>query len=270
MDTYEAIYYRKSVRKYSKEKLSDDKLDEVREIIDNSDSLYNQLDMTTHLIEEGNKVQEVISGIVGSYGKVEAPHYLVITSEEKEGFLENIGYCLEQVILKLTTMGIATCWIGGNINKDSLAHILDMKDSHRPVIVISFGYAKDKDNYKRSEKGKAKRKDISELIIDGNPGSKWSDLLTAAQLAPSAVNMQPWRFDIDADKLHVYAIKRNRFLKKIFKPLKHLKLMNNIDVGIALSHIKIAADHLGRGIEFERIGSAKKKKYRYIISVLMD
>jgi hypothetical protein len=120
MELYDAILYRKSTRKYSQEGLNKELLDTVRIIVDNAERLYDNINMEIHLLEGGQKIHDLLPGIIGGYGKVKAPCYLIVTSEEKEGYLQNIGYTLQGIVLKLTTLNLATCWLGSSIKKSFL------------------------------------------------------------------------------------------------------------------------------------------------------
>lgn len=262
MDLYDAIFRRKSIRKYSDKKLSSSLLNKLDKYTDTLDKLYEDIDIDVHIVENGSKIHDIMSGIIGSYGKIKAPHYMVITSEKNDGYHENVGFAIEPVILKLTTAKIGTCWIGGHVPKKELKDILDIKEEHEAVIVISFGRAED--NTLRS-KEKAKRKDLSEITI-GNIESRWKKFIKCARYTPSAVNTQPWRFKPEKDKLHVYSIKRSRFTKMI---AGDLHLLHRIDVGIALSHLKIAADKFDEKLIFKDLKNIPSvNKLKYITSVI--
>ncbi|MFW6197156.1 MAG: nitroreductase family protein [Thermoplasmatota archaeon] len=264
MDTYESIFRRRSVRKYSDEKLSSSLLNKLDKYTEELNKLYEDIDIDVHIVKDGSKIQNIMSGIIGSYGKIRAPHYMIITSEQKDGYLENVGFALEPVILKLTTAKIGTCWIGGHVPKDRLEDILDIKESHEAVIVISLGYA---ENNPLRDRKQAKRKSISDITV-GNLEEGWKEMIESARFAPSAVNSQPWRFKSDKNKLHAYSVKRSRFTKMI---ASDLHLLNRIDVGIALSHIKIASDKSNRNIRFRKLDDAPEiKKLKYISSVIKN
>ena len=109
MDMYEAIYLRKSVRRFNP--LPQACFEEIEAIIERTSCLYPDINMKVHAVQDGKSIVNVMS----SFGKIKAPHFLVATSEPQEGYLDNIGYLLEQVVLELTTLGIATCWIGGHV-----------------------------------------------------------------------------------------------------------------------------------------------------------
>lgn len=258
---YEAIFRRRSVRKYSDKKLSRSFLDKLDKYTDDLDKLYGGININTHIVDSA-KIHHIISGIIGSYGKIKAPHYMVVTSENKEGYLENVGFAIEPLILKLTTAGIGTCWIGGHVPKGELEDILDIKKDHETVILISFGQAE-----KRTlrNKKKAKRKDISKITI-GNLKDGWKKFIECAKYAPSALNTQPWRFKTEKDRLHAYSIKRSRFTKMI---TGDLHLLHRIDVGIALSHIKIGGDKFGDDLFFKDLKNiSSSKKLKYVTSVI--
>ena len=261
MNLYEAIYKRKSVRKYSEGKLSREKLNEIREGCDSAERLYKDIDFTIHLVEEGENIQKIMLGIIGNYGKVLAPHYLVITSEAKEGYLENVGYVLEQVVLELTAMGVATCWLGGHIKEESLRGILEVPSNHKPVVMVSFGYAKDGIEFLRKDPKEAKRKNLNE-IVDGNLNETWKEIMEAVRIAPSAANSQPWKFDVDDKKIHVYCEGPKNFLMK-----KFLGTINKLDIGIGLAHVKIAAEHLNKEVKFDKSIKAENKEMNYMTTI---
>lgn len=261
MNAYEAIFIRKSIRKYDEAGLSKEMLEKVDDIIRKADRLYSDIDMKIHIVEEGKKIQAISSGFIGSYGKIYGPHYLVMTSVEKEGYLENIGYTLENVVLELAALGIGTCWIGGSIKKNLLDGIIHIPAGHKPVIVISFGKPSNGNELIRSEAGKVKRKPLSEILAGGMEGD-WKDIMEAVRLAPSAVNLQPWRFSFSKEHVHAFVVKRGGLMPK------HLSLMNRIDIGISLSHLAIAAKHFNKDIRFEKLPGVAEKGLVYITSAV--
>ena len=144
-----------------------------------------------------------------------APYYLAVYSKRKDNYLENIGFVFQQVCLYLQKEGIGNCWVG----------MASLKEKNSDfVIAISFG----KSNDMIRSREKFKRKDLSEIsdMVD--------DRLSPAQLAPSAINSQPWYFKHSGDSIDVYQVKQN-FLKR-----QILKKWNPIDVGIALAHLYVS------------------------------
>jgi nitroreductase len=262
MEMYDAISYRKSTRKYSTEALSAEQLQAVKAIIDSAERLYNNIDMKINLVVDGHEFFKLLPGIIGGYGKIKAPHYLVVTSEEKEGSLQNIGCTLQGVVLRLTAMNIATCWIGGNI-KDGLSFSSpDIPEEHKPQVVIALGNPQNGISPFRQNSEKAKRKDISE-ITSGSMDITWSKIMSAVRLAPSAANTQPWRFVFKDGKVNVYSAKTAGFVTKHF-----LGSLNHIDIGIALCHVMVASRHFSRNIRFT-IGTYDKiKDWDYVTTII--
>lgn len=262
MELFDAISIRKSTRKYSRKSLGEDLLQSVRSIIDGSERLYSNIAMKVHLVEGSEKVHGLMPGIIGGYGKVKAPYYLIVTSEEKEGYLQNIGYSLQWVVLGLTSLNLATCWIGGCIEYDLLKNIIDIPEGQVPQLMIAFGNPAEGRSPFRQDPSKAKRKNLAE-ITEGTMDITWSRIVSAIALAPSAANAQPWRFVFSNGKVHVYsAIARSMILKHF------IDSSCLIDVGIALCHAVIAARHFSRNIRFTKDIPAEVKGYEYVTTII--
>ena len=263
MNLYQSIFRRKSVRKYFDQELSEEVLDQIKTIIESPESLYD-IDIDIKLIKNGPQIYQAMKGIIGNIGKILAPHYLLVTSENKDGYLVNSGYILEEVILKLTEMGIATCWIGGHQKVEEINKIIDISDNHEYMFMISFGYPEDGVHLYRKKLNEIKRKSITDLVINSNKihlDSTLKKIFSAIRVAPSAANSQPWRFKVDENKIHVFMEKRG-FIKKHF-----FGTINLVDIGIALKHLEIAAEHHGRTIRFKKSSEIKEGALNYITSV---
>jgi nitroreductase len=255
------VHRRRSIRKYLNEELQVGILEEINESCKSVKKLYEDIDMEIHVVEDGIKIQNIITGIIGSYGKIRAPHYIVVTSNKKEGYLENIGFALESIVLSLTDMGIGTCFVGGGIRNQLLKNIIPISKNHEAVIAISFGYPKDGlDIGKRIVKPK-ERMEISKFT-SGHITKTWQHILDAIRMAPSAMNSQPWRFFINKNTMDIYSIKK----KFIFT--KHIQEMNRIALGIALYHIYIAANRLDKKIDIKRLQDKAKDGHTYITSIV--
>lgn len=266
MDLYDSIIKRKSIRNYSEKKLPSEKLREIRKYIDDLDSLFEEIEKEIIIVNR-EEIDEAVSGLIGNFGKVEAPYYTVVSSEEKNNYLENIGYQLEFLVLKLTDMNIGTCWLGSHFNENDLKNILEVKKNWKIPVIIAFGYPEEKNAF-RDHPSQANRKKLSEIIINNTEKitEEWRTILNAARLAPSAINRQPWRFEIFDKGVHVYLDKKGGIVQRLAKRFGNLEEMNHIDVGIALNHIKVATEHVSKEVEFRKI-SAEKKDLEYITSI---
>lgn len=262
MELYDAINFRKSTREYSPESIGNESLQVVRGIIDNTERLYNNIEMKIHLVENGQEIHNMLPGIIGAYGRIRAPHYLLVTSEEKEGYLQNIGYALQGVVLMLTTIGLATCWLGANIKNSPLLSTVDIPEGQLPQLMIAFGNPAEGKSPFRENPSDAKRKTLQE-IASGNMDVTWRSIAEAIRLAPSGVNAQPWRLVFGNGKVHVYSVLPGNPILRHF-----MGSLNLIDSGIALCHAMISARHFSKNIRFIEDPSAINKKYQYITTIV--
>ena len=241
---YDAIFKRKSVRKYKKENLSEEKIEKIKNFLDNAKILDEDINF---------EVKFVNSDDVKSLLPIKSPHYLQFFSEEKGDYLLNAGFILQQLDLYLTTERLGSCWFGmAKPKKEIIA-----KSNYEYVITLVFGKSSEKNE--RDSLEDFDRKELTEI----KEGENYNKLLEAARLAPSATNGQPWYFKVEEAKIHLYQSELN-FLKKFF-----YKKMNGIDMGIALSHIWLAAEQFDYDFNFTKMLTppAEIEGYNYIGTV---
>jgi len=203
MNLENQIYVRKSCRNYSDDEID---MDPIHEFIGN--------------------VKPLIDGVIYRYEiltpdklnirtRWSAPYYLALFSEKKEGYLENLGFVFQQASLFMQSIGIGSCWVG-------MASVKRKDDEF--VIAISFG----KSDKMTREREDFKRRSLADI-------SDYDDeKLIPAQLAPSAINSQPWYFKHTDDGFDVYQVKQNILKRQV------LKKWNPIDMGIALAHLYVS------------------------------
>lgn len=242
---YPVIFKRKSVRKFEKEPLDDSVLQSIEEKLQDLEPLFPEI--KTKLAVVGNNE-------IGGMFAIKAPHYIALYSEEKDGYLLNAGYLLQQMDLYLSSEEIGTLWLGLAKPEEKLK----AKDGLPYVITLAFGKAKVPVH--RNHTGEFKRKDLSE--ITNLSGAK--SLLEAVRLAPSSTNNQPWYLEGTEEELHVYCKKMTGMKGKFF-PLA--KKWLPVDVGIALCHLKISALEQGKEVEFVKENREAINEYQYMITV---
>ncbi|MEA4847035.1 MAG: nitroreductase family protein [Clostridiaceae bacterium] len=239
LDFYRAIFKRKSIRRYRSEPLEASRLQSVQDYIDGITPLYDNIKTEIAILPE-NQIKTILS--------IRAPHYIAIYSEAKDGYLTNAGFMLQQVDLFLSANGIGACWLGMGLPQKESAS----RNGLEYVIVLAFGNADEP--LHRENISEFQRKTLSEIsAVDGA-----YELLEAARLAPSASNSQPWYFSGRADDIIV-----SRKLSNMLKAALYGKF-NQIDMGIALWHLRIAALHIGKTIEFSKENTAVPKGHEYI------
>ncbi|MBQ6511207.1 nitroreductase family protein [Methanobrevibacter sp.] len=211
MNLANQIYVRKSCRKYVEDTMD---MTPVHEFISNAKSLNDGINYRYEILTKDR---------LNLKTRWSAPYYLALYSEKKENYLENIGFIFQQVSLFLQSRGIGSCWVG-------MASVKN-KDPEF-IIAIAFG----KSNDLTRDISKFKRKSLA------NISDFEDDRLKPAQLAPSAINSQPWFYKHSSDGFDVYQIKQNIIKRQI------LKKWNPIDIGISLAHMYVANE---KTFEFE-------------------
>ncbi|MBR3869886.1 MAG: nitroreductase [Clostridia bacterium] len=214
MELREMIYKRKSVRSYTDERVDEATLHKIRDFSCGLKHLYSDIKVHSEIVG-----RESIRCIL----PWTTPQLIAIFSEEKEGYLENVGFMFQQLDLYLQSLGIGVCWLGmGRPGKE----MVKSKDGMKFVMLLAFGHPK----------GDALRGDVSEFKRHSlsDISDKEDARLEPARLAPSSVNSQPWYFTHEGEAIHLYCA-----MKGLLK-VKMLTDMNRIDVGIALAHIYVA------------------------------
>jgi nitroreductase len=207
----EIIRKRKSIRKYDQTPLDTETLNLIKAYINILKPLYPGI---RYSIEVVNKTKGIFN--------IKSPHYMLFGSEEKEGYLENIGFVGQQMDLFLSENGIGACWLGATKPTE--------KESTSLPYVICLAFGKPAEPLHRTV-SEFKRKPLNE-ISEGTDGR-----LEAARLAPSATNSQNWYFIAEAGKIHCYRRRANNpLLGFIYNKL------HTIDMGIALCHIALESE----------------------------
>lgn len=261
MELYDAIFYRKSTRSYSNKKIKDSLMGNVKVVCNNINYLNSELNIKAHAIDRGH----LIHFLLGKKCKINAPHYILITSNKGEDYLQNIGFVGEDIVLKLTSLGLATCWIENDLRREDIEEFVELQefddDEERdlklehPYAIIAFGYPEKTKELFRSKKSKIDREKVKDFTkrVD----KQWWEVLEAVRYAPSIRNEQPWRFYSDKRGFHLYEEKQK---KSIINDSK-------ISIGIALKHFDIACKKHNIDIEYSKIEAKKRIGKNYFISI---
>ena len=247
---YSTILERKSIRNFNLTPLDDVTLKEISEYLNSLKPMYDGIKTEFKIISPDAVKRRMMK---------EAPHYIAAFSEVKEGYLTNIGYMLQQVDLFLSANGLGSCWQGIPAPTSELLNSSNLKF----VIFIAFGKPKDPGLLHRTNISEFKRKPLREITdITGA-----DELLEVVRIAPSATNSQPWFFTGNKDIIHAYSTKPG-FIKRLM-----VKKYIPIDMGIAICHLKIAAEHSGKKIEIVSDETAKinqPKGHEYVVSLKIE
>lgn len=247
-DLYPAIFRRKSVRNYDLTPLGPETLNEISEQLKNLKPLYEDIKTEFKILSTEDVNQRMMK---------KAPHYIAVFSEIKDCYKTNLGFMMQQMDLFLSAKGLGTCWQGiPTVSKE-------VKESTplKYIILLAFGNANE--SIYRSDVSEFKRNPFKE--ISNNTEAK--ELLEAVRLAPSATNSQSWYFTGDKNLINAYIVKLGvlkRMVAGKYPP---------IDMGIALCHLKIAAEHLCKKSSFilnESVQEKVPKNCEYVVSLKIE
>ena len=222
---YEMIFKRKSFhifRNVGNEKISKDELNNIQ-------SAY--LDFTP--LNPGIKTAIRIVSEKQTDCKRGGEYCVLLYSEKKDGYLQNIGYLGEQLDLYLVSRSIGTLWFGIGKTKEEPFENMEF------VIMFSIRKISDDSKY-RKDMFKSKRKSVEE-IWEGEHIPGVSDIV---RFAPSACNSQPWLVKNNGE-LSVYRYRKPG--KRGIMPADMVSFYNRIDIGIFICFMDICLGHNGVG-----------------------
>ncbi|ADZ10192.1 nitroreductase [Methanobacterium lacus] len=247
-EIYETIFRRKSIRKYDQDTLDEEILKDIQGEV---------MDLKPLIPGIKTEVLLISSEDVKTRMMKKAPHYLAVFSEEKEGYLTNVGYMLQQMDLLFSANGIGCCWQGIPTIKDHVKPRSELKF----VILLAFGNPDEP--LHRSDISEFKRNPIEKMtditITDEN-----REILEAGRLSPTATNSQAWFLSGDDSCIDVFTTKPNFIRSLIAK--KYIP----IDAGIVIYQIMVAATHFKQNPEVVFKEGIEKKGYIYCASINLN
>ena len=202
----EYFYKRKSHRTFSPTPLTKEELSFVNEVFNNAEPLIKDIKVASLIVKK-----EETSVSRGEY-------CLLVYSEKKDYYLENIGYILSQVDLILQQNNIGVCFLGMGRTK--------LKEYKGLPFCTMLNFGAMLENSLRNYLTDFKRNEPTKSLP--------YEIALPASLAPSACNSQPWNIKKDGKNIIVTrgcgnpSIMRGE-IKTFF---------NKIDMGIYLYYLK--------------------------------
>lgn len=161
---------------------------------------------------------------------------ILLYSEKKDNYLQNIGYIGQQLDLYLVSENIGTLWFGIGKTDEHCYKDLDF------VIMIAISKIDDEKKFRR-DMFKSKRKSKDEIWI----GEEIPGVTDIVRFSPSACNTQPWIVKHCNNILQVYRYKKPG--KRGIMPADKVLFYNQIDIGIFLCILELCLNH--NGIDFD-------------------
>lgn len=218
------IYKRKSFhlfRNTGDEKLSSCKIEEIKERYKSFTPLHQEIKTAIRVVS----AKETTCRRGQEY-------CILLYSEKKDNYLQNIGYLGEQLDLYLVSQNIGTLWFGIGKTEEPSFEGLDF------VIMIAIAQI---DNPKKFRKDmfKSKRKPVEE-IWSGEPLEGVTEIV---RFAPSACNTQPWFVQRMSQTIKVFRYKKPG--KRGIMPAAQVSYYNRIDIGIFLCFLDLCLIYNG-------------------------
>lgn len=226
---YEMIFRRKSFhifRNVGDEKITQEEINEIYSVYKTLVPLYPHIKTEIKIVSSDKTTC-----------KRGQEYCILLYSEERDGFLQNIGYLGQQLDLYLVSKNIGTLWFG--IGKTE-----EKSESNLPYVIM-FAIKKVSDSKKfRKDMFKSKRKSVEEIW----KGEHIEGVTDIVRFTPSACNSQPWIVEREDNMLKVYRYRKEG--KRGIMPADKVSFYNRIDIGIFMSFLDICLEH--KGIYFER------------------
>ena len=243
----EAIKKRTSIRTYTDKQIPAEVLEEVKEIIKDTQNPFGA-GVRFCLLEGRQRAWKAWDLRFHKRQK----HYVAGCLERSAKDLEGYGYAFEKAILRLTDLGLGTCWLGGTFKRSSFNKSAELKDSEILPAVTPIGYPSGKRSLMERTvamgAGARTRKGFEELFFDGDftlplktDDYKLKTCLEMVRIGPSASNKQPWRAVKQNGAVHFYLAETKGYAGNSSFGFK----MQRIDLGIATCHIDMTAKELG-------------------------
>ena len=212
MELMEAMKARHSVRSYSDRAIEPEKkqaLTKKIKEINKESGLHIQL-----ICDE----PKAFDSFMAHYGKFSGvTNYFALIGKKSADLSEKCGYYGEQLVLLAQQLGLNTCWVAMSYSKVKSAYKIG--PGEKLVIVISLGYG-------NTQGVPHKSKAIADVSKADVPAEWFTTGVSAALLAPTAMNQQKFRFEKTGDKVRAAA--GSGFYSKV-------------DLGIAKLHFEIGA-----------------------------
>ena len=107
----EIVKNRQSCRSFEDISVEFEKIEAITDYHEDEESdLVDEI--KTELKFYGSKAYGLLKDSVGYNGIcIKAPQYAVLYSEKADHYLENAGYIIQGITLKMTELGLAACWL---------------------------------------------------------------------------------------------------------------------------------------------------------------
>lgn len=236
MNIKESIQIRKSVRRYKDTCVESNILKEIQKDLEKYTSKFGTSRVRFEILTAEDETEVAKLGFLWGVGKINAPYCIIGICDNDQG-MQELGFALEPEVLKLTSAGYGTCWLG-TFDRKALNLKFNIKEKERIGVAIAFGIEQDGgflNNNFRKIAGSTKRKDIKEIWMnypEVKADKEIAALVKMSILAPSSNNGQPVRIIIKEKRADFFLVGNSR-----------------IDAGIFMSHFYLCASEISDTVD---------------------
>lgn len=238
----ETINKRRSVRTFQKKSLTKKDQQSIKDILESvmekKGPFGNRVKLAFY---ESSYANDEVPVKIGTYGFVKnAPAFIAgCVKNTHEGIID-FGYLFEEVILKLTALGLGTVWLGGTFNREVFDYLLEEGDIVPAITPVGY-IAENKSIREKiimSAAQSKQRQPFESLFFENdlntplNKDHAFSKYLELVRVGPSASNKQPWRVVVSGNKAHFYLERTPNY--GVGRPFS----IQALDLGIAICHFE--------------------------------
>jgi len=168
LDLFEAIRTRRSVRRYLRDPIPQETLEELLSAAISAPSAGNAQPWRFIVVRDQGLKEKLVEAAYGQEFLAEAPVVVVVCADlerarraykergEKLYCLQDTAAAVENLLLAATAKGLGTCWVGA-FDEGRVSEALELPKELRPVAMIPVG--------KAAETPKARpRRPLSEVV----------------------------------------------------------------------------------------------------------
>ncbi|SET60539.1 nitroreductase family protein [[Clostridium] polysaccharolyticum] len=253
MNQFDAIFARKSVKSFKSDSVSDRSISQILNFANYIKDTEGKNSVNFEVWSWNEK-----KGVSEHRFLVKAPYYLVISASCVQDCFMNLGFVYEQIALYLTTKNLGSCFAGLKKEKKPGS------EQDKVIVFLGFGISFHGSAY-------LKRQRMLPLehvcIFKDKADPNIRDMISAAVLAPSRSNSQPWRFLVVKNRIHVFCKKDRLSFKS-----SAVEWYHEFAIGMMLANFLIASEELWYNTEIvksENIAEKQLKNNSYMCTIVV-
>ena len=164
MEIKEAIYGRRSIRRYSQEPVPKDILLEIIQAGTWAPSACNIQGWKFIIIDEKGKFASMVKNGAASFLKDVNQAILVLYDNrtdnlEYQDYIQSASACVQNMLLMAYSLNVGACWVNFLPTKKVLRRIFSIPDTYSPIALVTVGY------YEKTPAIQKRKQDLREQVF---------------------------------------------------------------------------------------------------------